>query len=103
MLEFFEARFRVSTKYLPHFPKPVLDDLVTGKWLPVVGAGLSLNAVGPVGKKMPLWVDLAKALANDIPDFTASSTLDAISAYEHEFGRARLIERLSEISLIRDA
>ena len=52
---------------------------------------------------MPLWVDLAKALANDIPDFTASSTLDAISAYEHEFGRARLIERLSEILLIREA
>ena len=93
----------MASKYLHHFPKPVLDDLVTGKWLPVLGAGMSLNAVVPKGKKMPLWGELSKALTDDLVDYTPSSTLDGISAYEHEFDRARLVERLSEILLIRDA
>jgi hypothetical protein len=93
----------VSAKYLPHFPKPILDDLVTGKWLPVIGAGMSLNAVVPIGKKMPLWGAMSKELTEELRDFTATSVLDGISAYEHEFGRARLIERLSEILLVRDA
>jgi hypothetical protein len=93
----------MPTKYISHFPKPVLDDLVTGKWLPVVGAGMSLNASVPMGKKMPLWGGLGKALAEELPDFEANGTLDAISAYEHEFGRARLIERLSDLLLIKEA
>jgi hypothetical protein len=93
----------VSTKYLDYFPKPVLDDLILGRWLPVVGAGMSLNAITPPGKKMPLWAEMGKALTDELHDFPATSVLDGISAYEHEFGRARLIERLSEILLIRDA
>lgn len=93
----------MSAKYIPRFPKPVLDDLVTGKWLPVVGAGVSLNATVPPGKKMPLWAGLSKELADELSDFTSTSTLDAISAYGHEFGRARLIERLSEILHITEA
>lgn len=93
----------MSAKYLPFFPKPVLDDLVTGKWLPVIGAGMSLNAVVPTGGKMPLWGAMSKELSDELSDFTATSVLDGISAYEHEFGRARLIERLSEILLVRDA
>ena len=93
----------MAHKYISHFPKPVLDDLLTGKWLPVVGAGMSLNAVAPSGKKMPLWPDLSKELTGELADFSSTSVLDGISAYEHEFGRTRLIERLSEILLIRDA
>jgi hypothetical protein len=93
----------VAAKYIPHFPKPVLDDLITGKWLPVVGAGMSLNATVPVGKKMPLWAGLGKALADELPDFSSNGTIDSISAYEHEFGRARLIERLSDLLLIKEA
>jgi hypothetical protein len=93
----------VSAKYLTHFPKPVLDDLITGKWLPVIGAGLSLNAVVPTGKKMPLWAAMSKDLTDELTDFSPTSILDGISAYEHEFGRARLIERLSDILLVKEA
>lgn len=64
---------------------------------------MSLNATMPTGKKMPLWAGLGKALAEELPDFTSTGTLDSISAYEHEFGRARLIERLSDILLIKDS
>jgi hypothetical protein len=93
----------LTAKYIKHFPKPVLNDLVTGKWLPVVGAGMSLNAIVPAGKKMLLWNGLGEALADELEDFSSTSTLDAISAFEHEFGRARLVERLSELLLIKQA
>ena len=93
----------MATKYVSYFPKPVLDDLVTGRWLPVIGAGRSLNAVVPPGKKMPLWDSLSKLLSDELTDFAPISILDAISAFEHEFGRTRLIERLSDLLLVRDA
>ncbi|ESZ66327.1 hypothetical protein X728_04080 [Mesorhizobium sp. L103C120A0] len=87
----------VAPKYLSYFPKPLLDDLVSGRWLPVIGAGMSLNAVLPPPEKMPLWSDLSKYLADELQDYSPTGVLDAISAYEHEFGRTRLIERLSEL------
>jgi hypothetical protein len=84
---------------MPHhiqsIPQPLLDDLVAGKWLPVVGAGMSRNAVVPGGGIMPLWEDLGKELAKELSDYPYSGALDAISAYAHEFGRPRLVERLS--------
>lgn len=52
---------------------------------------------------MPLWVEMSEKLTDELGDSSSNSILDGISAYEHEFGRARLIERLSEILLIRDA
>lgn len=87
----------MATKYLNHFPKPLLDDLVNGRWLPVIGAGMSLNASMPPHAKMPLWGELSKLFADELKDYSPTSVLDAISAYEHEFGRARLIERLAEL------
>lgn len=93
----------MATKFLQFFPKPLLDDLVNGRWLPVVGAGMSLNAAIPVGKRMPLWGDLSKLLSDELSDYSSTSVLDAISAYEHEYGRARLIERLSDLLLLHQA
>lgn len=87
----------MAPKYLSYFPKPLLDDLVSGRWLPVVGAGMSLNAVLPPPAKMPLWGDLSKYFADELTDYSPTGVLDAISAYEHEFGRTRLIERLAEL------
>jgi hypothetical protein len=87
----------MATKFLSYFPKPLLEDLVNGRWLPVIGAGMSLNAKLPPPAKMPLWHDLGNSLANELQDYAPVSVLDGISAYEHEFGRARLIERLAEL------
>ena len=52
---------------------------------------------------MPLWSDLGKTLGDELADYSSNEILDAISAYEHEFGRARLIERLSDLLLLREA
>lgn len=90
-------------KYLQHFPKPLLDDLVAGRWLPVLGAGMSMNAKLPPGAKMPLWPDLGTALAAEMAAYSSTGALDAISAYQHEYGRAKLIERLTQLLLIKEA
>lgn len=52
---------------------------------------------------MPLWPDLGDALAKELSDYSATSVLDAISAYEYEYGRARLIERLAELMHLEKA
>jgi HEPN domain-containing protein len=93
----------VAPKYLAHFPKPLLDDLVSGRWLPVVGAGMSRNAMVSPPSEMPLWGDLGKYFSDELTDYSPTGVLDAISAYEHEFGRTRLIERLAELLHINKA
>ncbi|WP_346398829.1 SIR2 family NAD-dependent protein deacylase [Pseudomonas syringae] len=89
--------------YLKYFPKPVLDDLVNGRWLPIIGAGMSLNADVASGQRPPLWGELGKALEEDLIDFNSNGALDAISAYEHELGRARLMDKLTQVLLIHEA
>ena len=81
----------------------MLDDLVDGRWLPIVGAGLSKNADLPYPRTMPLWKELGESLANDMQDYIYVNPLDAISAYSHEFGRPKLIEKLSELLFIDEA
>jgi SIR2-like domain len=93
----------VTTTYLKYFPKPVLDDLVNGRWLPIIGAGMSLNAHVTSGQRPPLWGELGKLLEDDLIDFNSSGALDAISAYEHELGRARLMDKLTQVLLIHEA
>jgi hypothetical protein len=90
-------------RYLDHFPEPLLEELLAGRWLPVVGAGLSRNADVPGGAHMPLWEDLGRMLANDIPGHDYAGALDAISGYEHEFGRRALITRLHRELLVDEA
>lgn len=92
----------MATKYLKHFPKPLLDDLVAGRWLPIVGAGLSKNADLP-SATMPLWPELGRNLADDMQDYEYVNAIDAISAYAHEYGRPRLIEKLSDLLFIGEA
>lgn len=89
-------------KYLKHFPEPLLEELVAGRWLPVVGAGLSRNAVLPDGESMPLWEELGQSLA-DLAGYPSANALDAISAYEHAFERRELIKRLTLELRVDDA
>lgn len=79
--------------YLKLFPKPLLDDLVTGRWLAVIGAGMSRNAVVASGRQVPLWDELGRELAAELQDYPYAGALDAISAYAHEYGRPRMVER----------
>lgn len=93
----------MAVKYLKHFPRPLLDDLVEGRWLPIVGAGFSRNAVLPSGQIMPLWEDLGESFAEDVQDYEYRNPIDIISAYEHLFKRPKLIEKLSELLFLDEA
>ena len=90
-------------KYLKHFPKPLLKDLVVGRWLPIVGAGFSRNAKVPDARKVPLWDELGNELAEELDDYAPNNAVDAISAFEHEYGRPKLIERLKETLLVSES
>lgn len=89
-------------KYLRRFPEPLLEELVEGHWLPIVGAGLSRNAILPDGGKMPLWDDLGRSLAGGA-GYSYVNALDAMSAYEHTFERRELIKRLARELRVADA
>ena len=75
-------------------PKPLLDDIKTGKCLPFIGAGFSLNCNTPIGLEMPDWKGLAKILAEEA-DIDSKLSPDKIaSLYERRFGRVQLIESI---------
>lgn len=86
--------------YIRHFPSPFLEDMVRGKVLPFVGAGFSLNAKIPNGKKMLDWDGLGKQAAKALQEYQYTTALDALSAYSQEFSRVKLVEFLSSALLI---
>jgi hypothetical protein len=90
-------------KFLKLFPKPLLDDLVAGRWLPIVGAGFSRNAILPPKKQIPLWGELGKLVELELGDFEPLNPIDALSAYEYEYKRPKLVELLSRLLLIDEA
>jgi len=89
--------------YLKYFPQPLLEDIIENRCVPFIGAGFSRNAVLPPGITMPLWDGLAKGLASQIPDFEYSDALDAISAFDHAYSRAKLVEALGRMLHISTA
>lgn len=86
--------------YLGYFPEPFLDDMVQGRCLPFIGAGFSLNAKIPRGKKMLDWDGLGKKVAATLPEYQYTTAVEALSAYSHEFSRVKLVEFLSSALLI---
>jgi len=83
------------SEYLSYFPAPFLEDMVQGRCLPFIGAGFSLNAKVPRGKKMLDWDGLGKRVAESLPEYQYTTALEAISAYAHEYSRAKLVELVS--------
>ena len=81
--------------YLSLIPKPLLNDFVTGRVIPFVGAGFSKNADIPAGLSMPDWNELGKLAADEIHDYNYdNNAIDALSYYEDLYSRAKLVELL---------
>lgn len=87
-------------KYIKHFPKPFLEDLVAGRVVPIIGAGFSKNANIPRNKTMLAWDELGKEIADEIEDYKYTNPIDAISAYAHEYSRTKLVEKLTSLLLV---
>ncbi|MBI4898910.1 MAG: SIR2 family protein [Actinobacteria bacterium] len=79
---------------LDHIPTPVLDDFVGGRWLPVIGAGLSRNAVVNEGRLPALWPELGSSMAGALGIDKGDSVIEVLSAYSHSFGRQKLVEQV---------
>ena len=88
------------SEYLKFFPKPFLEDLVQGRCLPFVGAGFSLNASVPAGKKMLDWEGLGRSAAEALPEYQYTTAIEALSAYTHEYSRVKLVEFMSGALLV---
>lgn len=85
----------MDCKYINTIPKPLLEDLVNNRVVPIVGAGFSKNADIPKGLKMPDWNELGRSVAEEINGYDYNgNAIDALSFYEELFTRPRLIEFL---------
>ena len=81
--------------YLSSIPKPLLNDFITGRVIPFVGAGFSKNADIPMGLSMPDWNELGKLAADEIPGYDYdNNAIDALSYYEDLYSRSKLVELL---------
>ena len=96
-----ETRKLKAYKYLKSFPKPLIEDFINGSVIPFIGSGFSKNAEYPSNKEMPDWNQLGKIISQDLPsDFVFNNPVDAISTYEQEYSRTKLVEKLTELLLI---
>lgn len=85
------------TNYLDYLPKPLLDDIVENRCIPIIGAGFSRNATVEGGQLMPLWEDIAKLFGKQLgEDYTFKHALDPVSDFCHLFGKAKTVEQIRE-------
>ena len=82
-------------KYINEIPQTLLDDFMNNRVVPMVGAGFSKNAKLPDGFKMPDWNELGKNIGKYIPDYSFTNAIDALSLFESQFSRVKLVEFLS--------
>lgn len=79
-----------------NLPKPLCEDIFTGKCLPFIGAGFSLNAKVPSNNKMPDWKGLTCKLI-EIGDIQSKKDGPKVaSIFERKFGRVQLIETIRQ-------
>lgn len=81
---------------LKFIPKPLQEDFINNRVVPLIGAGFSKNGIIANGENIPDWGELGKAIAQYMPDYTYTNALDAISLFESEFSRGKLIETLAK-------
>lgn len=77
-------------------PSPLLDDISSGRCLPFIGAGFSLNAKLPDGKKMPDWKALTDGLLKELKT-KKRDPLEVAQLYEEEYGRVQLIDTVRRL------
>ncbi|MEV4951360.1 SIR2 family NAD-dependent protein deacylase [Paenarthrobacter nitroguajacolicus] len=89
---------------LERVPRHLLDELVEGSWLPLVGAGFSRNAIIEHGDAPVSWAELGSVLGRDVDGADSTTgTLEVISAFEHAFGRVALVDRTAGLIRAHDA
>lgn len=81
---------------MKYIPKTLQEDFIENRVVPFVGAGFSKNAVVPVGIKILDWDGLGRAIAKYIPNYNYNNAIEALSLFETEFSRTKLIEIMAK-------
>jgi|tagenome__1003787_1003787.scaffolds.fasta_scaffold20971500_4 hypothetical protein len=85
--------------YVDRLPDGLRQVLAEGRWLPVIGAGLSACARLEDGSTPLLWGPLGDQLSKELA-LPSSDPIDALSAYAATYRRPRLVERLGQLLLV---
>lgn len=83
-------------KLLKYIPKTLQEDFVDNKVVPFIGAGFSKNAIMLDGTEILDWNGLGCAMAAYIPNYDYTNAIDALSLFESEFSRTKLIEVMAK-------
>lgn len=86
----------MDKKYLKYIPKTLQEDFVDNRVIPFIGAGFSKNGIVPDGTSIPEWDELGKRIATYIPNYSFTNAIDALSLFESEYSRTKLIEILAK-------
>lgn len=86
----------MDVKFIKYIPKTLQDDFIDNKVIPFVGAGFSKNGTLPEGITMPDWNELGRKIASYISDYEYTNPLDALSLFESEYSRVKLVEVLAK-------
>jgi hypothetical protein len=76
----------------------LLNDLVKGNVLPLIGSGFSRNAEGLSEEIIPLWNELGELVANKIGtyEYNNNDPIAAISEFVKQYRKSKLVEYLCE-------
>ncbi len=91
-----EKEQEMNKKYLKYIPKTLQEDFVDNRVIPFIGAGFSKNGIVPDGTSIPEWDELGKRIATYIPNYSFTNAIDALSLFESEYSRTKLIEILAK-------
>lgn len=86
----------MSKKYLKYIPKTLQEDFIDNRVIPFVGAGFSKNGLLMDSTKIPDWDELGKIVSTYISNYSFTNAIDALSLFESEFSRTKLIELLAK-------
>lgn len=86
----------MSDKLLNYIPKTLQEDFVENRVVPFIGAGFSKNAISPTGTTILDWDGLGRAVASYIYNYDYTNAIDALSLFENEFSRTKLIEIIAK-------
>lgn len=85
----------MSEKYLKYIPKTLQEDFIDNRVIPFIGAGFSKNGILLDKSSIPDWEGLGKRVATYISNYSYINAVDALSLFESEFSRTKLIELLA--------
>lgn len=86
----------MKNSLLDYIPKTLQEDFIENRVVPFIGAGFSKNAVSSVGTSILDWNGLGRKIAEYIPNYEYTNALEALSLFEAEFSRTKLIEIIAK-------